>query len=266
MNLSKQESEFLARLSADGISIITTTKAREAWRGATSVDVGLHRLEKKGWLQRLDKGVYLLIPLEAGPERSWTESPLVVAPYLIQPSAVAYWSALHYWQMTEQIPRVTFVQSPKRKQPVEIQGVRFQFVNIKEEHFFGVSERKINEEKFKVTDPEKTLIDCADRPDLSGGIVQLSQALENGCAEIDWEKMDQYLDRWGGGTVVKRLGYLVEVLNIPIPERGSRLKRWKELLTWGISPLEPGSGRHGPIVTAWRIQVNVSGLSSGGTR
>jgi predicted transcriptional regulator of viral defense system len=78
--------------------------------------------------------------------------------------------------------------------------------------------------------------------------------------------MNDYLKKWGGGTVVKRLGYLVEVLNIPIPERELMLNRWKELLTSGISPLEPGSGRHGPIVTAWRIQVNVSGLSAGGRR
>jgi predicted transcriptional regulator of viral defense system len=92
MNLSKQESEFLSRLSANGISILTTAEAGKVWRSATPIDTALHRLEKKGWLQRLDRGVYLLIPLEAGPERIWTESPLIVAPYLIQPSAVAYWS------------------------------------------------------------------------------------------------------------------------------------------------------------------------------
>lgn len=73
----------------------------------------------------MERGVYLLIPLEAGLERTWSESPMVIAPYLIQPAAVAYWSALHYWQMTEQIPRTTFVQSTKRKRPVEIQGMRF---------------------------------------------------------------------------------------------------------------------------------------------
>lgn len=262
MNLSNQESEFLSQLLAEGKSIISIGEAEKVWRGSTPVSVALHRMEKKGWLRRLDRGVYLLIPLEAGPERFWSESPLVIAPYLIKPSAVAYWSALHYWQMTEQIPRITFVQSTKRKRPLEIQGMQFQFVFIKEGHFFGISERKINDKAFKVTDREKTLIDCADRPNLCGGIGQLSQALENEQSQVDWEKMEAYFELWGGGTVVKRLGYLVDVLKVPIPERERRLKRWKGLLTRGISPLEPGAGRNGPIITSWRIQVNIHGLPS----
>lgn len=258
MALSNSETEFLSQLSASGKSIITTTDAEKYWRGSTPVKVVLHRLEKKKWLQRLDRGVYLLVPLEAGPERFWSESPLVIAPFLIQPAAVAYWSALHYWQMTEQMPRVTLIQSTKRKQDLEILGMRFQFISIQKDRFFGITERKINEKKFPVTDREKTLIDCAARPELSGGIVQLSQSLQNEQIQIDWAKLDRYLNQWGGGAVVKRLGYLVDTLNISIPEREDRLRYWRSLMTRGISLLEPGSGKQGSTVTAWQIQVNVN--------
>jgi predicted transcriptional regulator of viral defense system len=258
MNLSDQEAEFLSRLSASGKSIITTDEADKEWRGSTPVNVVLHRLEKKRWLQRLERGVYLLIPLEAGPERFWSESPLVIASYLIQPVAVAYWSALNYWQMTEQVPQVTFVQSTKRKRDLEIIGMRFQFVSIQKDRFFGIIERKINDKKFTVTDREKTLIDCANRPELSGGIAQLSQSLLNEHSQVDWAKLDGYFERWGGGTVVKRLGYLVDMLKLPIPERELRLNKWKGLLARGISPLEPGSGKDGPTVTTWQVQVNVN--------
>jgi len=261
MALSTGESEFLSRLAAEGKTIFSTTEAQELWLGSTPVRTVLHRLEKKGWLQRVERGVYLLIPLEAGPERTWSESPLIIAPYLIQPAAVAYWSALHYWQMTEQIPRITFVQSTKRKRPLEIQGMRFQFVTVKGDRFFGILERMLNGKKFYVTDREKTLVDCADRPDLSGGILQLAQALETGYAEIEWLKLDAYLKRWEGGTVVKRLGYLVDRLRIPIPERESRLAEWQKMISQGISPLEPGAGRSGPVVTRWGLRINVDALS-----
>ena len=125
MTLSTAETELLTRLAANGKPLFIIAEAQELWEGSTPIKAVQHRLEKKGWLQRVERGVYLLIPLEAGPERTWSESPMVIAPYLIQPAAVAYWSALHYWQMTEQIPRTTFVQSTKRKRPVEIQGMRF---------------------------------------------------------------------------------------------------------------------------------------------
>lgn len=263
MNLSVQESDLLSRLAAKGKSIFSTDEAEEVWQGSTSIHVVLHRLEKKGWLQRLDRGVYLLIPLEAGPDRFWSESPLVIASHLIQPGAVAYWSALHYWQMTEQLPRITYVQSTKRKQPLEVQGMPFQFVTVKESRYFGIADRQINEQKFKISDREKTLIDCANRPDLSGGMIQLGQALKHEYAHIDWDKLSDYFERWGGGAVVKRIGYLVDVLDVPVPDRERRLIHWKSLLTRGISLLEPGAGNEGSIVTAWQIQVNIPGLISG---
>jgi predicted transcriptional regulator of viral defense system len=259
--LSIAEADLLSRLAAAGKTVFSTTQAQELWEGSTPITTVLHRLDKKGWLQRLERGVYLLIPLEAGPDRTWSESPLVIAPYLIQPAAVAYWSALHYWQMTEQIPRITLVQSTKQKRPVEIRGMRFQFVTVREEKFFGILERNLNSKRFPVTDREKTLIDCAHRPDLSGGGVQLAQALETAHPEIDWPKLDGYLKRWGGGTVVKRLGYLVEGLKLPIPEREKRLAEWQMLLSRGISSLEPGAGRSGPVVTRWRLRINVDALS-----
>ncbi len=67
----------------------------------------------------------------------------MIAPYLIEPAAVAYWSALHYWQFTEQMPRTVFVQSParKRQSEKEILGITFRFVTVVETKFFGVAQR-----------------------------------------------------------------------------------------------------------------------------
>jgi predicted transcriptional regulator of viral defense system len=144
--------------------------------------------------------------------------------------------------------------------------MRFRFVTIREEKFFGILERNLNSKKFPITDREKTLIDCAHRPDLSGGSMQLAQALETACSEIDWPKLDGYLKRWGGGTVVKRLGYLVEGLKLPIPEREQCLAEWQKLLSRGISSLEPGAGHSGPVVTRWRLRINVDALSPEGLK
>ena len=256
--MGEKESYFLARLAANGWTVFSTSEAAPYWQGATPLSLVLHRLEKKGWLKRLQQGVYLVVPLEAGPERAWSESPLVIAPYLIKPAAVAYWSALHYWQLTEQIPQVTIVQSTQRRRPVEMLGLRFHFVTVSERHFFGVTQRRLNGHLVSVTDREKTILDCADRPDLSGGILQLAQALPVAGAAIDWPRLDEYLERWGGGAVIKRLGYLVESLQVPIPLRQERLRQWQQRLSSGIADLEPGAGRRGSIVTRWRLRVNVT--------
>ena len=123
-SLTPKESEFLSKLAEKGSTIITFEQAQALWTPPERTPDALYRLARKGWLRRLERGVYLLIPLEAGPARTWTENGWVIAQYLTAPAAIAYWSALHYWNMTEQIPQVIFVQTTRRKQPTEIAGMK----------------------------------------------------------------------------------------------------------------------------------------------
>ena len=257
--LGPREAEFLSRLAGEGRTIFTVEQARRFWGNAAYTTNVLQRLEGKGWLRRLERGTYLIVPLEAGPARDWSESALVIAPHLIQPAAIAYWSAFHYWNMTEQIPRTVFVQSTRRKhrRQIEVLGIPFRFVTVTETKFFGVIQHTLGGKPLYVTDREKTLLDGADRPDLSGGIGQLAQALRTTWADVDWQRLDEYLVRWGTGSLTKRIGYLVETLELPLLNREERLARWRSSLSSGIALLEPRSGSTGRIVTRWRLRVNV---------
>lgn len=265
--LGPREAEFLSRMAAFERGVFTSAKAAEFWGSPNYTKAVLHRLVKKGWITRLMRGTYLVIPLEAGPERLWSEKAAVVAQHLVRPSAVAYWSALHYWHLTEQAPRVTFVQTPTRRsrREVEALGMNFRFVTVRQSRFFGLVTHDAGGQPIVVTDREKTLIDAADRPELSGGIVQVAEALRRGPRDIDWMRLDAHLARFGAGTVYKRLGYLVEALRVPVPQAEARLAAWRSHLTAGISPLEPGGAAKGRIVTRWRIRVNVRGFEEFGS-
>ena len=254
-SLTRKEANFLSQLAEQGASVFTIEQAQALWTPTERTRDALHRLTQKGWLSRLERGVYLLIPLEAGPGRAWTENGWVIAQHLISPAAIAYWSALHYWNLTEQIPQEIFVQSTRRKRPAEIAGVRFHFITIIEKRFFGIVAQSAAGKTIRVTDLEKTLVDCAARPELSGGIRQLAQALRSVGEQLNWTQLDQYLIRWGGGAVVKRLGFLIEVLRLP--GQAERLLRWQALVKKGISPLEPGAISHGPVRTRWQLCINV---------
>ncbi|MBU0704320.1 MAG: type IV toxin-antitoxin system AbiEi family antitoxin domain-containing protein [Chloroflexi bacterium] len=250
--------------------IFTVEQARQfLGKGIYATNV-LGRLEKKGWLRRVERGIYMIIPLEAGPERAWSESALVIAPHLVQPAAIAYWSALHYWHMTEQIPHVVFVQSTGRKhqRQKKVMGIHFRFVTVMNQKFFGVVERTINGRSIYVTDREKTLLDAADRLDLSGGIAQLAQSLRTARDDLDWQKLDQYLNRWPTKSPLKRIGYLVETMGLHLPDRERRLTCWRSSLSSGVVALEPGrDGDTGRIVTRWRLRINVKETwQNGGSR
>lgn len=258
--LSPREARFLTTFASQGKTVFTIEQARAFWGDADYTANVLGRLEKGGWLQRLERGTYMIVPLEAGPDRTWAESALVIAPHLIEPAAVAYWSALHYWHMTEQVSRTVFVQSTSRKhqREKEILGVPYRFVTVVESKFFGVVERTLSGQPVYVTDREKTLVDAADRPDLSGGISQLAQALRSAWNDLDLQRLDDYLDRWPTGSPLKRIGYLVETLDLPFSDREERLARWRHSLSSGIVALQPGHNTdEGRIVTRWRLRINV---------
>lgn len=259
--LGQREAEFLSKLSQRGDIIFTTRQAQEFWGEPAVAWAALNRLQRKGWIQRLQRGLYMVVPLTAGPDRQWAEDSFVIAGHLIQPAAIAYWSALHYWNMTEHIPQVVFVQSTTRKHKRQalILGVAYRFIQITESKFFGVITQYRNGQPFPITDREKTLIDACDRPDLSGGIALVSQALKTSLEQIDWERMDDYLARFGSSAVYKRLGYLVDLRELAIPERDKRLERWHARLRSGISPLEPGAGTSGRINSRWRLRINIEG-------
>lgn len=258
--LSADEAGLLARLAAEGKDIFTIEDAYAHWKGASNTPFRLRDLEEKGWLERLERGKYLIVPLEAGPDREWTENAFVIAAHLVQPSAIAYWSALHHWNLTEQVPRVTFVQTTARKfeRRKEVLGIRFQFVTVTPRKFFGYRRETSDGKKFQITDREKTLLDCLDRPDLAGGIPEVMKALRGDTDAFDWSHVDAYLERFGSGAVVKRLGFLVEAMRLDIPDRDERLADWAGRLTAGLAVLDPSSRRRPRrIETRWRTRVNV---------
>jgi predicted transcriptional regulator of viral defense system len=259
--LGPQERLFLTSLSGEGKRIAHFADALPYWSTTHQTRKALSRLERKGWLHRLERGIYLLIPLEAGPEGKWSEDPLVIAAQLVPGGAAAYWTALHYWNLTEQVPRTVFVQTPTRRNAPtsEIMGIRYKFVTIKKERFFGILSQTANGSPIRITDREKTIIDALDRPELSGGISLLAESLHS-ADEMDWGKLNAYLERFNSGAVYKRLGYLVERLELEIPNRELMVNEWQSRLTQGIAWLEPGGGKNGPVRTRWRIRVNVKGL------
>ena len=260
ISLSDAEASFLTTLAASGKQIFATKDAYDVLGEGKACRDALSRLVDKGWLERLEKGKYLIVPLEAGPNRTWTEDAYVIAGHLVSHAMVGYWSALNYWNLTEQIPRVTYVQTTARKErrTPQVLGMRFRIVRVKPRKFFGGHAYRAGEFRVMVTDREKTILDCLDRPQLSGGVGEVGKALLAGDGDFDWDRMTNYLQRFGSGAVVKRLGFLVETVELTHPPEPATVDDWLDFLTAGISRLDPSTPRKPHrIATRWRIEVNL---------
>lgn len=207
----------------------------------------LSRMEEKGSIERIEKGKYLIIPLSSE-KGKYTLHEFVIASYLVEPYAISYWSALHYFGLTEQIPNTVFVQTParKKKSQMEIFGVNYQIVRIKEDKFFGIRKEWIEETTVSITDKEKTIIDCLDKPHYAGGIIEAAKALKN--SSLDFDKLRTYAIRMDNFAVIRRLGYLCGRVGVPLDLPQPRSRSY--LL---LDPTMPKQGKNDP---KWRLVIN----------
>jgi len=260
--LSKTEYYILAKLSEAGKQVFTVSEFNEVFPDMKedAKYVYLKRLADKGSLIRFERGKYIIVPLEAGIDKEWAEDSFLLASKLIDPYAIAYWTALNYWGFTEQIPNVTFVQTTKKKErrKVEIFNDRIVFVQIKEKNFFGITKIWLRNREINITDKEKTLLDTLDKPQYCGGLQEGIKALWNAVedSEFDWDKLSRYALKVSNRAVLKRLGYLSEFIDVP--NKGNYQKVWQENLSSGFIWLDPllkgGKVKHN---TKWGVKVNI---------
>lgn len=229
--------------------IFTTDDAAEAFDVTRdSLNVILSRMEKEGVIERLERGKYLVIPLSSR-SGEYTLHEFVIGSELVEPYAVAYWSALNHHGLTEQIPYTIFIQTTSRKSKwdFEVIGVRYLIIRVKESKFYGLEKIWIEDKQVNVTDKEKTIVDCLDKPEYCGGVIEVAKALKY--QDFGQEKLSTYAVRIGNSGVIRRLGYLCDCLDIDIllPKIESRSYLY----------LDPTQPKNGDTESEWRLKVNI---------
>jgi len=214
----------------------------------------LYRLEQQGRIERIEKGKYMVIPL--GSEKGkHTLNEFTLGTVIVDPCIIAYWSALHHHGLTEQIPLTVFIQttSRKKKQNLKIFGIPYKIIRIKSEKIFGTEKLWIDETEVIITNKEKTIIDCLDKPKYAGGIIEVAKALQE--KNIDFEKLKEYMIKLDNSAVTRRLGYLCNKLEIPINFDYHKIKKYLKKVRNYI-PLDPTMPNEGIKDTKWQIIVN----------
>ncbi len=211
----------------------------------------LSDMVRRGLLMRLKKGVYYLIPYEQNPETFMPDWHLLAEPLTKGTQHyIGYYSALQIHNLITQpsLKEQIVVAKQLRPSQIDIKSVTFQFIYHNEEHFFGAKRIWIDRfSKVLCSDLEKTFIDCLFKPDYAGGIVEVAKAIYMSKDKIKYNQLFDYAIRFDTQAVIKRLGFLLELLGIntdiieklqkkktnsyvlldtELPKQGKRLSRW----------------------------------------
>lgn len=178
----------------------------------------IRNLLRKGWLTRLVGGRYMFLPPERGAENIGENNPLAVASAVVDKSYVGWWSAASFHGFTTQKPATVFVAVRKQTAPRTIEGAEIRFVSVEARKFFGFKTYNVYGRSTRISDPEKTLVDCIDRPDLAGGPSELTRIVHAAMAEIDQEKLMIAALQMNSKALLQRLGFLSDLVERPLKD------------------------------------------------
>lgn len=254
-SLSDREARLLSALAAAGQNIFTIEEARQT-SDADGADVArlLYRLAAKRWVQRLERGKYRLIPLEAGPEAHWAEHEYLVAAALVQPYYLGYATALNYYGYSERQPRPVWIVITRRKRPVTIEGITYRFVTLSEHKFFGYTTIQLLDSPVQIAERGKAIVDGFDHPEYCGGVTEPAKGLWFGSDELDLDRLVEHSQRLGNRTAMRRLGFWLERLEMGHEGLLQRLESPKDR---NYALLDPRGPNEGARDARWRLIVNI---------
>jgi predicted transcriptional regulator of viral defense system len=260
-SLSQTEAKVVLSLEEEGLETITV---KELQRRA-GVSFGFarklaHDLVQKGWLQRLRRGSYLLNPTKHGPDAVPDTDPLRIGSRLIEPYYFGFATAAELQGLLPQASRVYYIVTTRRAGPMGDDAIRFRYVRVTAKRFFGSRALVRRGVRLSVSNLERTVIDCLNRPEYSGGMAGVSHIIARAKPQLNWGRLQAYLGRVGNRSLVQRAGFLLERIRPSVEVPSAWAGRMKVGDGNPYVPLGPPKeyGRRGERDDRWRVILNVS--------
>jgi predicted transcriptional regulator of viral defense system len=186
---------------------------------------------------------------------------------LVEPSAVSGWAALNHHGLTEQIPRVVTLTTPKRvvtpamrgatraaPSTWDVAGQRYEIVTVVPAHFFGYEESWIGESRVRIFDRERALLDCFALPRRFGGLAEGLGILEEHVRDLNAGRLVEHARQYGTSAVAKRVGYALERAGVD----PGLVEPLRTLPMRGYRPLDPTRTPRGGRNRDWGLIENLS--------
>ncbi len=245
-NLNAEQQEFIHLIDEYEVGIFSiTTIEGSLQRTFNNLNEILENLVQKKFLTRLERGKYC---------RSTFKNVMVIGCFLTTDGTVAYWSALNLHGLTEQFSNTIFIQTTKQKEQKSIAGTTYQFVKVKPTKIAGIVKQGYGSNAFFMTDVEKTIIDCFDLPQYSGGYAELIRAFAD--ASLDSQKMIEYCMVVNNIAVTKRLACLADIFEKE--KFAPFLKFAKSAVNEAYTLFDPFGSDEGKFIKEWKIRLNIS--------
>lgn len=245
-NLTKKQIDFLKLLDDNEIQIFRLSEIeKQLNQKVENLNEVLENLVHKELLTRIEKGKFC---------RPNFRDEFVIGTFVAENSAVAYWSALNLHGLTEQFSNTVFIQATYRKDDKTILGTAYKFVRIAPYKRAGVIWNGYGNFRYPITDIEKTIIDCFDQPQYSGGYAELIRAVSQ--AQMQPDKLIAYCTAIKNIAVIKRIGFLAELFQLNALQPFIAFAKKQANKKYNL--FDPQGAEQGEFVADWKLRLNIS--------
>jgi predicted transcriptional regulator of viral defense system len=256
--LGKENAALFTGLASQGKLVFSIADAQKISGSNYQATLqALHRLVNAGWLVKLGAGKYALVSPDAGQDVIPTANRLIIGREIVGdvPYYGSHETALEAHNLlTRPVIGVT-ITTPRRLKLKKVLQTTYRFIYAKPEKIWGTRPVWVTDsEQMIFSDPERTLLDCLARPDLCGGISEVAGALSIGKILFDWERLTRYAEYYDQQAAVKRLGFLLDLLNLGTATAYERLQ---DVIGPSYAPLDPFLPDEGRYISRWKIILNI---------
>jgi predicted transcriptional regulator of viral defense system len=243
-------------LSALRNRFITIGEAKEIAKKDSTARMALWRLSCKGNLRRVRSGLYAAIPLEISGKEFEVNRYLMFDRAMGSKGALAFHSALELHGVAQSDFNTVYYLSTLRKSSFATENLTFRPVWAP--RLFGVTTVHVDEIPVRVTDKERTFLDCVRRPNLCGGLEEFLKSAE-GFTTMSPVKLMDYLERFDEQSLYQRTGFILTFLGTRIRTSDDLLEALRKRVGKNVYYLTPGrKKRRSRLNKEWNVMVPVN--------
>jgi predicted transcriptional regulator of viral defense system len=142
------------------------------------------------------------------------------------------------------------VATPKRKRPIAFKKYNFRYITLKPYKFFGFCQLNINGNDVTMAEPEKAIVDCLEETEYGPDLIKLREILKDFLDFISVKKLIKYAIRCQNKSLLARLGYLLETIEIEVPIKEKYLPK-------DYVKFDAAGDRQGKWIARWNIIDNL---------
>ena len=168
----------------------------------------IYNLKKRGYIGSIKKGLYYIIPFE-NIDREYTVNRFLIGANLLSNYSLSFHTALEIHGISYSNFNMVYISTNNYRESFEFQGNIYK--PVISNTTIGVEEKDIDGIPIRVTNIERTIIDCLNKIEYVGGLEEFLKSVSI-LVNIDQEKLLGYLLEFNKKILFAKCGWLLSML------------------------------------------------------